>query len=212
MAIKGERRPETMKISGVRSREWGLRIADCGLIKLSVPISRSRLNKFINPQSAIRNPQSPLPISFRGEQDEKDSDYIVDPSAVCAGRRAIRRDGATVDSISQYQKSRSRRHLSRDRSRRSIPMARRRQLRGDRQVGRGGEQSDLRVPGKDPVPREDQGAVGTTLQLPEDQRAVPQRRPLFLLQERRAAEPERALRSDGAGGKAGGVDRSEQVF
>src|SRR6266508_527151 len=45
------------------SWDCGLRIADCGLIKLSVPISRSRLNRFINAQSAIRNPQSAIPTS-----------------------------------------------------------------------------------------------------------------------------------------------------
>ena len=37
-----------------------MRIADCGLKRLSISISSPRLNKPINPQSAIRNPQSDM--------------------------------------------------------------------------------------------------------------------------------------------------------
>src|SRR5262245_28097277 len=43
-----------------RIADCGLRIADCGLIKLSISISSPRLNRLINPQSAIRNPQSDM--------------------------------------------------------------------------------------------------------------------------------------------------------
>src|SRR5215510_9468395 len=47
---------------GLRIADCGLRIADCGLIKLSSSISRQRLNRLINPQSAIRNPTPPMSV------------------------------------------------------------------------------------------------------------------------------------------------------
>src|SRR5215475_9086620 len=46
---------------GLRIADCGLRIADCGLIRLSISIASIRLNRLINPQSAIRNPQSHSP-------------------------------------------------------------------------------------------------------------------------------------------------------
>jgi hypothetical protein len=56
----------------IGSGEWGLRIADCGLrieeilqlcfLHFAISDCRLRLKKIRNPQSAIRNPHSPLPI------------------------------------------------------------------------------------------------------------------------------------------------------
>ena len=94
---------------------------------------------------------------------------------------------------------------------RPVPLARGRQLGRDRRVGRGAEQGDLRLPRADPVPRGAQGAARSALQLPEVQRPVAQGRALLLQQERRPAEPERALRPEGPDGHARGADRSEHV-
>jgi hypothetical protein len=50
------------KIQGVESGEWGLRIADCGFMNLFNREREIGSESFINPRSAIRNPQSALPI------------------------------------------------------------------------------------------------------------------------------------------------------
>ena len=51
------------------------------------------------------------------------------------------------------------------------------------------ERGDLRLPRQDPVPAQDQGAADRDLQLPALLVALPGRRVLLLLQERRPAEP-----------------------
>src|SRR5262245_1919820 len=50
------------------SREWGLRIAD--LYNLQSRFRVQVLNGLINPQSAIRNPQSPFPVPSRVSEME----------------------------------------------------------------------------------------------------------------------------------------------
>jgi len=47
---------------GVGSWDCGLRIADCGFMNLFNREREIGTESFINPQSAIRNPQSQLPI------------------------------------------------------------------------------------------------------------------------------------------------------
>src|SRR5262249_40933176 len=57
----GRIRNITHRDSGSWEWDCGLRIADCGLIKLSISISRRRLNRLINPQSPIPHPPTPPP-------------------------------------------------------------------------------------------------------------------------------------------------------
>jgi hypothetical protein len=38
--------------------EWGLRIVDCGFMSLFARVAEVEIESFINPQSAIHDPQS----------------------------------------------------------------------------------------------------------------------------------------------------------
>ncbi len=76
-------------------------------------------------------------------------------------------------------------------------------------VGRGAEQGDLPVPREDPVPRAAPGARAQAERLREVLGAVAEGAVLLLQQERRPAEPERALHSEGPHRHARSADRSE---
>src|SRR5262249_62082852 len=97
------------------SREWEEKIASSHSL---LPIPHSRL----------------FSVGVKGE---KAPDYDADYNSVCACYLAIRGKSAGTYRISENQKSRSGRRLSWNQSRRSIPLARGQQLRGDRQMGRG---------------------------------------------------------------------------
>src|SRR5215510_15579640 len=64
--------PDSRLDCGLRIADCGLRIADCGLIKLPISISSPQLNRLINPQSAIRNPQSSWQHPFDLAHDASD--------------------------------------------------------------------------------------------------------------------------------------------
>ena len=92
-----------------------------------------------------------------------------------------------------------------------VSLARRRHLGRDGGVGRGAEQGHVRVSRQDSVSRAADQAAQRALQLRQVLVAVAQGRALLLLEERRPAEPERALHPEGPERHAGGADRSEHV-
>ena len=95
---------------------------------------------------------------------------------------------------------------------RPVPLARGRQLGRDRRVGGGAEQGDVRLPREDPVPRE-AAERGSKQLYNYPKYSAPSRtgEHYFFTQERRPAEPERALRPEGARRHARGADRPQHV-
>src|SRR5208282_5794076 len=95
--------------------------------------------------------------------------------------------------LSANAQGRSGGRLPRREGGRPVSLAGGRQFSGNGEVGGGGEQSHVRLPGKDSLPRAGEGTAGAALQLSEIHGAVPQGRSAFLHEERRLAEPERGV-------------------
>src|SRR5262249_11487611 len=77
----------------LRIADCGLRIADFGLIKSSISISGPRMKGFINPQTAIRNPQSLLHVPMHHSRVLFSSGEML-ADRVCDGHRAMFASGA----------------------------------------------------------------------------------------------------------------------
>src|SRR6476659_794057 len=114
---------------------------------------------------------------------------VVDLHSSCSPHQPARRGGQTVY-LSAATEERAVRRLSRDQGSRPVSRPRKSRFGSDQEMGRGGEQAHLRLSrdhsGANQNQRQDDGA----LELREVHGAVSRRRPLFLLEEHRAPEPE----------------------
>ncbi len=79
-------------------------------------------------------------------------------------------------------------------------------------MGGGTEQGHVRISGEDSISRGGESASLGALQLSALRRALAERRVLRLLEERRTAESERVVHTEGSRGRAAGSSRSQQVF
>ena len=119
------------------------------------------------------------------------------PVSLAAG---CARAGAAEHDLSSDPECRPRGHLPRRVGARPVPLARGRYVGRDRGLGRGAERVTFAHLETIPFRGDADRTARAALQLPEVQRAVPPRHDLFLLQERRPAEPGGALPAAGLDG------------
>src|SRR2546425_3655924 len=112
--------------------------------------------------------------------------------------------------VSGRSQERCRRRLSRDPSPGSLPLARGPGLARKPRLDRGAEPAHRRLSRGHPCARHDPPTAHEALELSEVRRAVPESRPLFLPQERRAAESVRSVQAGVARGDPRDAARSER--